>query len=206
MSTHPVAAELIARNFDPAIPGGGRPIREVVRLLAGGEPVTVAELSAATGLSVAELERQPVWPDVERDDQGRIVGWGLTLKPTVHSIVVDGRQLYAWCAGDTLLVPILLGRPARAESPCAATDTPIRFTVDPSVGVMDLEPATAVIAYPPIDQIRAVRDDFCTPHRFFANADATGDWAGRHSGGTVLSVREAYEQVVRPFSERVLQA
>jgi alkylmercury lyase len=206
MSTHPIAADLIARNFDPAIPGAGRPFREVVRLLANGDPVPVAQLSAVTGLSVSELERQPVWPDVEFDAQGRIMGWGLTLNRTVHSVVVEGRQLYAWCAGDTLLVPLLLARSARVESPCPATGTTIRFTIDPTTGIADLDPATAVIAYPATSRIGAVREDFCSPHRFFATAEATGEWAGRHSGGSVLPVEEALDQVVRPFAERVLSA
>jgi alkylmercury lyase len=204
--THPLAAELIERNFDPAIPGGGRPFREVVRLLAGGEPVTIARLAAAAGVSAADLERQPAWPDVEFDEQGYVIGWGLTLNPTVHSVVMDGRQLYVWCAGDTLLIPLLVDRPARIDSPCPATGTPIRFVVDPAVGVLELDPATAVIAYPATSRTRAVRDDFCTPHRFFATTEVTREWVGEHGGGRVLPVEESYEQVIRPFSERILKA
>jgi alkylmercury lyase len=203
---HPIAAELIERNFDPAIPGGGRPIREAIRLLAAGEPISVARLAAAAGLTATELERQPAWPDVEFDEQGDIVGWGLTLNPTVHSVVVDGRQLYVWCAGDTLLVPLLIDRTARIESSCPATERPIRFVADPRAGVVDLDPGTAVIAYPATSRIGAVRDDFCTPHRFFATAEATREWVGRHGDGRVLPVEEAYEQVIRPLGERILSA
>ena len=52
------------------------------------------------------------------------LGWELTLRPTPHGFNVDGKQLYTWCALDTLFFPAVIGRPARVESPCAATALP----------------------------------------------------------------------------------
>jgi alkylmercury lyase len=57
-------------------------------------------------------------PDLETDEQGRIVGSGLTLRPTPHRFALDGRQLYTWCALDTLIFPVVLGQGATVESPC----------------------------------------------------------------------------------------
>ena len=90
-------------------------MRAAVRLLSRGKPITLTELAAAAGVDVADLDNAPAGHDVEYDDEHRIVGWGLTLNPTPHTFVVDGRRLYTWCAADTLLFPAILGRPARGR-------------------------------------------------------------------------------------------
>ncbi|HEX2286444.1 MAG TPA: organomercurial lyase, partial [Mycobacterium sp.] len=160
--------------------------RAAVRLLARGGPVTVDEL----GVDAAELAGAPAGKDIEYDDQQRIVGWGLTLVPTPHRFIVDGRLLYTWCAADTLLFPAIIGRRAHVESVCPTTDTEIRLTVDPDTGVADLTPAAAVISLPPSSGWDAsrIRNDCCNPGRFFANAKAAADWRARYPTGTVLPV------------------
>lgn len=67
----------------------------LLRLLAAGEPVTVEALAAAVGLPVDEVTRRlAAVPDTEYDEQGRIVGQGLTLRPTRHRFTVAGQELY----------------------------------------------------------------------------------------------------------------
>ena len=80
--------------------------RPLLRLLADGRPVSVEDLAAAAGRSVDDV-RQTVasLPDVEIDDQGLIVGYGLTLRETPHRFEIDGKRLYTWCALDTLVFP-----------------------------------------------------------------------------------------------------
>ena len=172
-------------------------MRTAVRLLARGVPVTLGELAATAGVDVTDLIDAPAGPDIEYDDEQRIVGWGLTLVPTPHSFIVDGQRLYTWCAADTLLFPALLGRQAHIESRCPATDTVIRMTVEPNGAVRDLSPATAVISIPDSEQldVRRVRVSCCQPGRFFATAEAASDWRARHPGGTVLPVADACPQV-----------
>ncbi|MDA8356388.1 MAG: organomercurial lyase, partial [Actinomycetota bacterium] len=116
-------------SFD-AVVGLYRPL---LRLLADGQPVRIKDLAAAAGRSIDDV-RQTVasLPDVEIDDHGRIVGYGLTLRETPHRFEIDGKRLYTWCALDTLVFPPLLGRSARIESPCHGTGTPIRITVEPT--------------------------------------------------------------------------
>jgi alkylmercury lyase len=70
-------------------------------------------------------------PDLETDEQGRIVGSGLTLRPTPHRFALDGRQLYTWCALDTLILPVVLEQGATVESPGHGAGTTILLTVDP---------------------------------------------------------------------------
>lgn len=93
----------------------------LLRQLARGEPLTIADLAAATGRAGDEVA-QAVGRlrDTEYDDAGRIVGYGITLRPTPHRFTVDGHQLYTWCALDTLIFPATLGQSAQVESPATA--------------------------------------------------------------------------------------
>jgi Alkylmercury lyase/Helix-turn-helix domain of alkylmercury lyase len=178
-----------------ALSGHGRWLwRTAVRLLARGEPVTLAELAAAAGVDVGDLGTAPAGRDIEYDDQHRIVGWGLSIVPTPHSFVVDGRRLYTWCAADTLLFPPIIGSRARVESRCPTTNTAVTLTVDPHDGVSDLSPAAAVISIPDPREldVARVRASCCNPGRFFASAAAAEDWLAEHPGGTVLPVADAY--------------
>lgn len=143
------------------------------------------------------------WTDTEYDPQGRIVGYGLTLRPTPHQFTVDGKQLYTWCALDTLFFPAVIQRPARVESPCAATGTSIQITVDPAEGVTSVDPATAVVSIVTPEQVTSVRTSFCSPGRFFATPEAARGWQAKYPGMHVVSVADAYE-ASRPLSDILL--
>ncbi|NUR05358.1 MAG: organomercurial lyase MerB [Streptomyces sp.] len=180
--------------------------RELLRLLADGQPVTLARLAAASGQPAETVERAVAnWPDTEYDDQGRITGYGLTLTPTPHRFTVNGTQLYAWCALDTLFFPAVIGRPACVESPCHATGTPVCLTVDPAAGVTALDPATAVVSIATPERATSVRTEFCDLGHFFATPQAGRDWQARHPGTSLLCVADAYE-VSRPLSDALLDA
>ncbi len=80
--------------------------RPLLQMLAGGESVTIEDMATTTGKPVEEVKKVlQSLPSVEIDEQGRVVGLGLTLIPTPHHFTVDGKQLYAWCALDTLIFP-----------------------------------------------------------------------------------------------------
>lgn len=175
----------------------------VLRLLATGEPVTTGQLATATGRSVEEIEQAlTVMPDTEYDDDGRIVGSGLTLNPTPHRYETDGHTLYTWCALDTLIFPTVLGRAAQVSSPCHATGTPVRVSVEPD-RVLTVTPATAVVSIVTPDAPASVRASFCNQVHFFASADAARGWLDAHPGATVVSVADAYT-LGRPLAQRLL--
>lgn len=124
--TETLAATL--RRGDPAVnwlqPG-------LLRLVAGGQPVAVADIAAASGPPQDEVQAALAQlPDTELDEVGRVVGWGITQRPTPHQFDVAGRRLFTWCALDTLMFPALLGEGASVSSPCHATGEPIHVRVD----------------------------------------------------------------------------
>lgn len=66
----------------------------LLRLVVRGEPVSVDDLAESTGIPVGEVRQALAGlPDLETDGQGRVVGYGLTLRPTPHRFMVGGQQL-----------------------------------------------------------------------------------------------------------------
>ncbi|UQA91153.1 organomercurial lyase MerB [Streptomyces halobius] len=199
----------LATRLSAAFNGGGaasaRPWlwRPLLQLIARGEPVTAQQLAQATGRTTDQVrEALAANPDTEYDRHGRITGSGLTLNPTPHRFEVDGIQLYTWCALDTLVFPVVLGRIARVTSPCHATGRPVRLTVAPD-RLTSVEPATAVVSLVTPDAPASIRTAFCNQVHFFATPDAASGWLEEHPGATVLPVADAYE-LGRPLTETLL--
>ncbi|MGH2871579.1 MAG: organomercurial lyase MerB, partial [Solirubrobacteraceae bacterium] len=160
--------------------------------LAEGEPVDVAQIAAradrpAPGV-LDFLRRSPA----EFDDDGRLVGFGLTLRPTPHRVELDGRVLYTWCAPDTLELPVMLGKPVRIESPCFATGETIRIGVDPD-GVRAVDPEQAVVSIvTPDDCLSDFRERACDEQHFFASAEAAAGWQAERPGAIVVPVHDGF--------------
>ena len=166
----------------------------MLRRLAQGEPVTTATLASDTGWPVeairAELQRHG---DIEYDHAGRIIGNGITLRPTPHRFQIDGRQLYTWCALDTLVFPAMLDVAAHVESPCHATGQPIHVAVEPN-RISSIEPASAVVSIVPRPQNASIRASFCNHVHFFATADAAQTWHAEHPDASIVPVADAHRQ------------
>lgn len=171
----------------------GNPMfRPLVDLLAAGRPVAVEDLIQATGLAAVDVRQGlAALKDVEYNRAGKIVGQGITLRPTRHRFEIDGRQLYLWCALDTLLYSIILGRPARASSPCHATSSPVEVRVEPTK-LTRVAPASAVISIVTPDDPASIRAAFCENVHYFVSGDAARDWLSRHPGAELLSVADAF--------------
>ncbi|MDT0278236.1 organomercurial lyase MerB [Blastococcus goldschmidtiae] len=164
----------------------------LMKLLANGKPVDAAELAAVTGRPADDVcQALAAISDTEYDEDGRIVGQGLTQRPTRHRFSVDGVQLYTWCALDTLLFPSLLDKTAVVESVSPTSGTPVRVRVGADA-VTHVEPATAVVSLINPDDMSSVRSAFCNQVHFFASADDAQPWLENHPDGEVMSVEDAY--------------
>jgi alkylmercury lyase len=169
--------------------------RPLIRLLAQGQPVTLDELARAAGAPRTDVERGlRAVPDVERDAAGRVVGFGLTLRPTEHALQIGGRTLYAWCALDALVIAAALEQSVVIESPEPATGAPIRAELAAD-RVLTVEPAETVVSWvgrrrP--DELVALRATSCRHIRFFSSPAAGAGWQSAHPEGSLISVAAAY--------------
>jgi alkylmercury lyase len=119
----------------------------LVRGIAERGGITPEEFRRNTSLSstqASELFSSLTAFGLERDEAGRIVGAALTTKRTPHAIGIGGRQLFAWCALDTLFIPGLLGEDGEVESTCPVSQLPVRLSVTPD-GVRTVDPPGSVL-------------------------------------------------------------
>ncbi len=120
----------------------------LVQGVARAGSVSPAEFASKLGIEPSRAEdlfAGLATMGVQVDEQGNIVGAALTARQTAHRVQVGGKQLYAWCALDTLFIPGLLDEEAEVESLCAVSGETIRVTVGPD-GVRAVSPAEAVVS------------------------------------------------------------
>ncbi len=153
---------------------------QLLRLLAEGQPVRVFTLAAAISCSEVEMmQRLACFSNVEWDAHHQIAAAvGLSQHPTVHHFTVAGRDLYTWCALDTLMFPAVLGMSAHVTSWCLVTGTQIALTVGPTQ-IDAVDPSTAVVSLVIPDRTGAccdIRSAFCNLTTFFATREAGRHW------------------------------
>ena len=171
---------------------------EVYRRMAEATPAPAEEIAARTGDDVHRIRALlDTWPGVFRDDEGRVTGfWGLTtrrLSPT-HCFRVGERELYAWCAWDTLFLPEILGQTAHIESTCPTTGESISLVVSPERVVGTSHPDAVVSFLTPERHFDAdVIQGFCHFVHFFVSEVAGKTWTKTHPGTSLLSLAEAFE-------------
>src|ERR671919_384641 len=81
---------------------------QTLQLLANGCPVPPDDIAIRFQVPPDRVISTLRGFGAEFDKDGNIVGVGLTLIPTPHIYKIDSRKLYAWCAADTLSLPVIL--------------------------------------------------------------------------------------------------
>ncbi len=166
------------------------------RLLAEGEPVSSDRLAQHLDLStnlVTEVLNS--WPAVYFDDEKSVIGfWGLALQEMPHRFKVNGRQLYTWCAWDSLFIPELLGKTAEVESTCPTSGEIISLTVSPT-RVENFSPDNAVVSFlsPTTSFDMNVIAGFCHYVLFFSSEANGNKWIANHKDTFLLTLNEAHE-------------
>ena len=189
-------SELAALITAPMRTTGGRAFLEIIPptldLLARGKPASPEEIAAISAKSPEEVRAAlDRFPSAEWDEQGRVVGLGLTLQLTPHRLELEGRTLFAWCALDALLFPILLGRPASIESPCRGTGELVHIEVT-SAGIEAVEPPSAVVSIVAARDLANFRRVSCNNAHFFSSPEAASCWLEKHPEATILSVEDTF--------------
>lgn len=161
-----------------------------------GCPVSHQQLADACAIALPEVNRLlKTWIAIYYDDLGNIIRfWGLTLNETPHKLLIDGRELYAWCAWDTLFLPALMGKAVQVVSHCASSNVPIQLSIDRK-HIMSLTPDNAVLSFVMPDE-EGIRKDvisiFCHSVLFFSSAEKGEQWVANNTGTFLMPVERAY--------------
>lgn len=176
----------------------------ILRELAAGRPVSPESLAEALDLSLERVNAVlSTEPGVEYNNEGSIVGYGLTLRETPHVFEVEGRRLHTWCALDTLIFPALIGKSAHVFSRCAHTGKPVSLMVTPE-GLLDVAPTAAMVSLLRPDPSVGIRASFCCHVHFFASPSAASSWASMHPGVEALPV-EAASRLGQAIAAQILK-
>jgi alkylmercury lyase len=169
--------------------------------LARGAPVTINQLAKALGMTAGAAEsfvKAPALkPLLHADDEGRILAFGgLTGAPTHHKLTINGRNLWAWCAMDSLLHPELLDETAAIESRDPETGKLVRLTISPT-RVESAEPKGIVVSWARSDTwdpstATGLRESACHFIFFFASRASAERWQAKHPDTVLLSLVEAF--------------
>lgn len=173
--------------------------RAVLDLLADGQPVSADQIAAVTDWprhDVVAWLQQARHTGYEVDEQGRLVGAALTLRPTPHRFRVRGNDLYAWCGFDTLFLPILLQEPAHVRSTCPVTSQTLELDVAPDGTVTGPTPATMVVAIvgPDVTDCCGTTgptSPVCTQMPLLADRAAGEQWLQEHPGVALVALDDA---------------
>lgn len=168
-----------------------------LRLLARGEPVTPEMIATRIGIpeqlaqAVFELSRgKGQW-----DEEGRLIGSALTLVPTPHRFSVLDKDLYTWCAHDTILLPGLLGVTARIESPDPLNGNLIKVAIGPT-GPETYSPGSAVLTtYQTTEPATGPASPACTNSHYFTSRASAQAWSRDRAGVTVSTIEDAFARI-----------
>ena len=193
-----------------------RLIQAIYPALAEGQLLSAERVSASSGIplrSVKTAFRTMRRAGADFDEDGSLIGNVLTRRPTPHRFVVDGQELYAWCAVDTLFLPGLVGKTAEVESNCLATGEPIRLTISSS-GIEVVEPAETVVTVtiPGVSaacepgQGKGGESASCQSMNFYVSRQAAESHLGPDADVAILEVETAWKLAHRVWVEPYLKA
>lgn len=180
-----------------------RLIVNVVRELAKGRAVSVKRASEiGAGAGIREREAGELLAQIaERGTDGDVVGIlpGLSLNEHPHGFRVNGVQMSAWCAQDTLILPAVLGQSASIESRSPLSGETVQLRVSPEK-VEEVSPDGAVVSWVIVEpdkadakSAQAILSTFCRHIHFFASREEAEQWAAGRENIEILSMNEAYE-------------
>jgi alkylmercury lyase len=136
------------------------------------------------------------WPGVYYNNDNHIIGyWGLAIEQMGHRFEVDGKELYTWCAWDTLFIPEIIGKTARVESTCPVTKEKICLTISPD-GIKSAKPTGVHVSFvtPDAGKFRKnIINSFCHSVHFFSSMEAASNWIFEHEGAIILTLDQAFE-------------
>lgn len=180
---------------------------ELLSRLAKGKPVTTDDVAESFGypklLVKASFWMNPPTKNFDFNEEGEIIGSGLTLKETKHHFKISGHDMFTWCALDTLLFPLMMKESAHVISSCSVTGTQIALTVSPD-GIIDLKPEGAVLAFviPTLEEAKSdIQKYLCHLANFFKDAEAAAKFKEQYPTALILPIEAGFN-----FTKKAVEA
>jgi alkylmercury lyase len=183
--------DIVSENLTPE-QEQRRILGQTLKLIEYGNPVRPNEIAIDLQASPDKVISTVRRFGAEFDQDGNIVGLGLTLVPTPHVYKVNGRTLYTWCAVDALTFPRILKHTASIESNDPVTGEKIHIILTPDT-VEKIKPKDAVVSFVKNIDLTSFRSSFCNNTNFFSSLETGSKWIARHPGTILYPVNELYQ-------------
>ena len=157
--------------------------------LLKGESLPVKLFAELLGVDADEAEKV-LASYGEVNDQGQVTGFlGLSLVPTRHKIMVNGKTLYTWCAADTFLLPQFLSFSALVESKDPVNDQLIQLSVNEGL-IEWTDPVPLYISWVEKADRCDIRQSFCGRSHFFGSQETASKWLSTNDNARITNVEE----------------
>lgn len=129
----------------------------------------------------------------EQDEKGDVIAFsGMSLTPTNHSITINDKKLYTWCAIDAILFTDWLNINSRIQS---------RDPVDNSFIELQLvgdhlqwtKPYPIFVSLVEGLNTCDIRNSFCNHVSFFASEATAKKWLEQNPHGKIISIDDFFE-------------
>lgn len=121
----------------------------------------------------------------EVDRGGRLIGiHGLSLRPTRHAFVHDGRRHHTWCAFDAVGIPAALAIDATVQTDCPNCQRQLKVTVTGGIPVAG-QPLALWLPRPPTSNLMA---EFCAAADLYCSVEHLGQEVGAAASGRHLDL------------------
>ena len=128
----------------------------------------------------------------ETDNQGNIVAFsGLSVIPTKHKFILNGKLLYTWCVVDAILFAEWLDVEANVHSNDPIDCSPIELQINGSQ-LLWTKPYPLFISWIESVDTCNIRDSFCDHVSFFASEKTAQQWINNNPGGKILTLEDFF--------------
>ena len=169
----------------------------IYQTLALGESVSMAMIMKKLNISTVEAKiLVNSLDEIEKDQQSNITGFrGLSLTRGEFNIQVNNRQLFCWCAFDTLFVADLLSTPCKVIAQCGQSQQALSFTIDRNEIIYGhCESIFMSLALPSKECYQSnLQACFCHYVKFFKSKKLAQTWAQEYSDICILPLQQAFE-------------
>jgi alkylmercury lyase len=149
--------------------------RAAFRQLLSGRSALIETVADEAGLSsdaAREAVDLVVSVGMAEVDDGMIVGMdGLTTRRTRHGLVLDGVELWTWCAYDIVGIAAAIGTEAVGSTQCGACERPIEDLI--RAGQPE---ESAAVGWLPDESCANVREEFCPSALLFCSPAHLDEW------------------------------
>lgn len=167
-------------------------ILNIFRELLEGKPITKGRYHEIVNLPKEKADKILIKLG-EMDNQDNIVAFsGLSVTPTEHQFIVNGKMLYTWCVVDAILFTEWLDVEANVRSTDPIDGSPIELQINGGQ-LLWTKPYPLFISWVESVDTCNIKGSLCNHVSFFASERTAKQWLKNNPDGKILTLEDFFE-------------